>query len=103
MDITIIADQVSIIATSGGYLKTVEIELTGVDEDFIKEVSKKASLDDLLAGKTQSEIRTWIVNEYDWVQNLLNDFWQRNSDACPLEANEAEAQELEFIKYVNSL
>jgi hypothetical protein len=103
MDITIIADQASITATSGSYSKTVEIEITGADEDFIKEVSKNATLDELLAGKTEAEIRTWIVNEYDWVQNLLNEFWQRSSDSCPLEASEAEAQEIEFIKYVSQL
>ncbi len=103
MDITIKADQISVVASNGGYSKTIEVEITGADEDFIKEISQNASIDDLLAGKTESEIRTWIVNEYDWVQNLLNEFWQRSSDACPLDAAEAEAQENEFIKYVNSL
>lgn len=103
MDITIIADQVEITATHGSYSKTVEVQLTGADEDFIKEISKECSINDLLAGKTEAEIRTWVVNEYDWVQNLLNAFWQRSSDACPLEASEAEAQELAFIKFVNEL
>lgn len=103
MDITIIADQASITATSGSYSKTVEIEIIVADEDFIKEVSKNATLDELLVGKTEAEIRTWVINEYDWVQNLLNEFWQRSSDACPLEDGEASEQEQLFIKYVNEL
>lgn len=103
MDITIKADRVEITTSSGSYSKTVDVELIGADEDFIKEISKNTSLDDLLVGKTEAEIRSWVVNEYDWVQNLLNEFWQRSSDACPLEASEAEAQENAFIKFVNSL
>lgn len=103
MDLTIKAENISVTASSGSYLKTVEIEITGAAEDFVKKISEECSLDELLVGKTESEIRRWIVNEYDWVQNLLNNFWQRSSDACPLEASEAEAQELAFIKYVNDL
>jgi hypothetical protein len=35
--------------------------------------------------------------------NLLHLFWQRSSDACPLECGEAEKQELMFKEWVNKL
>lgn len=34
-------------------------------------------------------------------KNLLHDFWQTSSDACPLEAGEAEKQEKLFQQYVD--
>jgi len=34
-------------------------------------------------------------------RNLLRDFWQRESDACPLEATTAEKQEIEFDNWVD--
>lgn len=34
------------------------------------------------------------------VQALLHRFWQRSSDACPLECTEAEKQEKEFAEFV---
>lgn len=34
---------------------------------------------------------------------LLEKFWQRTSDACPLEAKEAEKQEQEFHDWVDEL
>ena len=34
------------------------------------------------------------------VKGLLNEFWQRRSDACPLECTEAENEEFEFSKFV---
>lgn len=36
-------------------------------------------------------------------KQLLNKFWQRTSDACPLECSEAEKQEMEFEKFVKDL
>lgn len=36
-------------------------------------------------------------------KNLLHEFWQRSSDACPLEASEAEKQEKEFQEFVEKL
>ena len=42
-------------------------------------------------------IRSGIVGD------LLYKFWQRTSDACPLEATEAEKQEKEFKEWVMSL
>lgn len=103
MDITIKAENITVTRSAGSYPQTIDVEITGANEDFIEQVSKEASITDLLAGKTESEIRSWVVSEYDWVQNLLNEFWQRSSDACPLEASEAEEQENEFVKYVNAL
>lgn len=36
-------------------------------------------------------------------KNLLETFWQRSSDACPLEASEMERQVADFEKFVNDL
>lgn len=33
-------------------------------------------------------------------RNLLREFWQRSSDACPLEVSEAEEQELAFEQWI---
>lgn len=35
-------------------------------------------------------------------ENLLHEFWQRSSDACPLETSEAEKQIAEFEEFVKS-
>jgi hypothetical protein len=40
---------------------------------------------------------------YERAPNLLFDFWQRSSDACPLEASEAEKQENAFFDWVTKL
>jgi len=34
------------------------------------------------------------------IQEMLNEFWQRSSDACPLEASEAENQVSEWEQWV---
>lgn len=50
------------------------------------------------------KVLTVFVDLYDKAPALLNLFWQRSSDACPLEVSEAEAQEKEwFIWMYNSL
>jgi hypothetical protein len=36
-------------------------------------------------------------------KGLLREFWQRSSDACPVEAAEAEKQENEFADFVEKL
>mgnify|MGYP003404589021 FL=1 len=36
-------------------------------------------------------------------KKLLHEFWQRSSDACPLECGEAEKQEKEFEAFVENL
>lgn len=102
MDFQIEVDKVDV-SVSDGYYKRVSLDITGADEKFIQEISKEADIDDLLAGKTENEIKEWVISRYDWVQSLLNEFWQSSSDACPLEANEAEAQESAFETFVNSL
>ena len=35
------------------------------------------------------------------INELLAEFWQRSSDACPLECGDAEKQEIEFKNFVN--
>lgn len=37
------------------------------------------------------------------LEDLLTDYWQSSSDACPLEATEAEAQEIGFREFVKKL
>jgi SMC interacting uncharacterized protein involved in chromosome segregation len=37
------------------------------------------------------------------IGDLLQMFWQRSSDACPLECSEAEKQEVEFKEWVKSV
>jgi len=37
------------------------------------------------------------------IGNLLQMFWQRSSDACPLECVEAEKQEMEFARWVKTV
>jgi hypothetical protein len=44
-----------------------------------------------------------MVIQSDIVGDLLYKFWQRTSDACPLEVSEAEKQEEDFKKWVKSL
>ena len=41
-----------------------------------------------------------LVSVYDKAPKLLHEFWQRSSDACPLESTEAEAQEKEWVKWI---
>ena len=36
------------------------------------------------------------------ISELLAEFWQSSSDACPLECGEAEKQENEFNKFINA-
>ena len=36
------------------------------------------------------------------VKNLLHEFWQQTSDACPLECGEAEEQEKKFSEFVEN-
>ena len=50
------------------------------------------------------KVLTVFVDLYDKAPALLNLFWQRSSDSCPLEVSEAEAQEKEWFAWMyNSL
>lgn len=61
-----------------------------------------------IAGAIMYEFRVYelekviaqLVSVYDKAPKLLHEFWQRSSDACPLEATEAEKQEKEWYKWV---
>ena len=55
------------------------------------------------AGQTDYEDTKGIVDSVlksSICRNLLTTFWQRSSDACPLEASEQEKQEKEFRDWV---
>ena len=41
-----------------------------------------------------------LVSVYDKAPKLLHEFWQRSSDACPLEATEAEEQENLWFRWI---
>ncbi len=43
-----------------------------------------------------------LIDTYIKTPSLLNQFWQRYSDACPLEAVEAEQQEKEWFKWIHT-
>lgn len=50
------------------------------------------------------KVLTVFIDLYDKAPALLHLFWQRSSDACPLEVSEAEAQEKEWFVWIyNSL
>jgi hypothetical protein len=36
------------------------------------------------------------------IKDLLHDFWQQTSDACPLECGEAEEQEKKFSEFIEN-
>ena len=36
------------------------------------------------------------------IKNLLHEFWQQTSDACPLECSEAEGQEKKFSEFIEN-
>ena len=42
----------------------------------------------------------FLINFHLSAKNMLFRFWQRSSDACPLEATEAENEEKEWRKWV---
>lgn len=42
-----------------------------------------------------------LVSVYDKAPKLLHEFWQRSSDACPLEATEAEEQEKLWFTWIH--
>jgi len=62
-------------------------------EDFIR------SIDRLVQFQSDNEGKWAFPKKHEPV-TLLNRFWQRTSDACPIEANEAEKQEDEFHDWV---
>lgn len=41
-----------------------------------------------------------LVHVYDKAPNLLHEFWQRSSDACPLDSSESELQEKEWFNWI---
>lgn len=60
----------------------------------------KEELKDLQHDK-ETTVGLWTLDRDP--KNLLHDFWQRSSDACPLECSEAENQEKEFEDFVVKL
>lgn len=69
------------------------LERIGIDNQDIEKKYPAGSDWDLL----KILQRFWEMNN---MENLLHEFWQRSSDACPLEVSEAEQQEREFKNWV---
>lgn len=51
-------------------------------------------------GYPNGEVESFISSNL--VAGMLHKFWNRTSDACPLEATEQEREEREFSEYVHS-
>lgn len=72
--------------------------------DSINEIN--AEIKSLSGGSHEYEYTLLIVDSVinsPIVGNLLYFFWQRSSDACPLECSEAEKQEVEFKEWVKTI
>lgn len=62
-------------------------------EKLYMEINELVQFRDANVGK-------WAFDKKEEPCSLLHRFWQRSSDACPLEASEAEKQEDEFNDWV---
>jgi len=79
--------------------------------DLMKVLKDAIEHHNLLAGvsaKLKDVIHFYDSSQGLWctdrkLEDLLTDYWQSSSDACPLEATEAEAQELGFREFVKNL
>lgn len=65
----------------------------------IERVAEEYSKD--LQHHKESTVGLWALDRDP--KKLLHEFWQRSSDACPLECDEAEKQEKEFAVFVENL
>lgn len=45
-------------------------------------------------------VMSHLTNAYKNLPNMLHEFWNQQSDSCPLEASEMERQELEWRKFI---
>lgn len=77
-------------------------------EDLIKEGNEGYPLRDILNNLTVEQI-VECANQYaqarfqEVAPSLLVNFWQRSSDACPLECCESERQEDDFRRFVKAI
>jgi len=69
-------------------------------EEYLKAIGYEKYVKDLQHFK-DSSIGLNVTDKP--IGDLLNMFWQRESDACPLECSEAEKQEAEFKEWVKSV
>jgi len=81
------------------------IELTDkIYNDVIKELSRHPETREYCESDYgDAKLVIEIVIKSEVVGSLLYKFWQRSSDACPIECVEAEKQEDEFKEWVMSL
>jgi hypothetical protein len=49
------------------------------------------------------QVLATLISLYDKAPGLLHIFWQRSSDACPLEVSEAESQEREWFMWMHKI
>lgn len=69
-------------------------------EEYLKAIGYEKYVKDLQHFK-DSSIGLYVTDKP--IGDLLQMFWQRSSDACPLECSEAEKQEAEFKEWVKSV
>ena len=69
-------------------------------EQYLKDIGHEKYIKDLQHYK-DSTVGLWVTDKP--IIDLLNLFWQRSSDACPLECGEAEKQEKEFKEWAESI
>lgn len=76
---------------------------TQVFEAYVKPLSTNSEGENMPCEFSDATGIVNMVLRSGLIQDLLYEFWQRTSDACPLEAAEAEKQEQEFSEWVKEL
>ena len=69
-------------------------------EEYLKAIGYEKYVKDLQHFK-ESSVGLNVTDKP--IGDLLQMFWQRSPDACPLECGEAEKQEVEFKEWVNTV
>lgn len=71
--------------------------------ESLSEGNIDSALDFMLRNNSFNDILLilkYLLNEYENQKNLLSQFWQRSSDACPLEAIEHEEEVKRFEEFI---
>jgi len=75
-------------------IKNIILESLSEGEGAVDFLLREISYKDI------EHILRFLLNEYADQKNLLHQFWQRSSDACPLECIEYENECSEFEKFI---
>lgn len=73
--------------------------------ESVKELTKAGSCGEYSGQADYEDARNLVdqILNSPIVGSLLNIFWQRTSDSCPLECTEAENQESDFREWVKTI